>query len=437
MSLDLQHTLVDLAGSVHDDALAARLTAQVGPMVGRIRRRRAARATAVGALSAATVAAMAVGVVALANRGGGGLLGPATKAPQPPAPVVHDGEPLECNDALPDALVSDTALAVAGETATNTDDGSGLLTTLRWWAPGPEEVTYAEASVDVAIARDGLVVGVASSEWPTEPPTEDVTLGSTETGTLGGFASALPVTACGGDTPLEAGSYRVVATVTLTARDGRTWRASAGPWPLTIGPAPVAGDVGAAVDAAAEEAEAAVQEIIAAAPGNTDVVPFGTCGTIVPPVTEDDPLILELDLDSGSGMLYAPGDPIDAVTILDSYRGRTVLANVPDAGATVVLVRDGVVVGRAAPADGGDVMLLETAPDAPNVLHGTGSVELCGLPGADAPDVLLPAGIYQAYAVLPVTLKEVTEADGTARSVSDTIVVRSEPVDVIVQEPRG
>ena len=422
MSIDLQHSLSDLAGSVHDDALTARLTAQVGPMVSRIRRRRAARATAVGAVSMGTVAAMAVGAVALVNRGDP-TPGPADGGPQT-GTLPHDGDALECGDAVPEALKSDAALALAGETPTTTAYGTDLMTTLRWWAPGTEEVTYTDARVDLALASDGVVVGVAGDEWPGEPPAQEVTLGSTETGTLGAFASRLAVEPCGGDSPLEPGAYQVVATVTLTSGEGRTWRASAGPWPLTIGTAedPVA----------RAEAEAAVQEIIAASAQVDAEQPFGTCGTVVPALGAAEPLSLELDLDSGSGMRYAPGDLMDAVTILLPTGGRTsVLANLPELGATVVLVRDGVVVGRGAPYED-TTMEVETTTDGQPV-YGYGEVLLCSLPGADAPELALPPGIYQAYAVLPITVLEVTEADGTTRAANDALVLRSQPVDVIVQ----
>lgn len=317
---------------------------------------------------------------------------------------------------------------MAGETPSVTAYGSDLMTTLRWWAPGKEQVRYAEARIDLAVARDGLVVGVASSDWPSEQVADDVTLGSTETGTVGAFASELPVAACGGDTPLDEGEYRVVATITLTAGDGTVWRASTGPWPVTVDPVP------ATDDGADAGGEAAVAEIIAASPQVSTEQPFGTCGTTVPPIGADEPLSLELDLDDGSGMLYTPGDLVDAVTILLPTDGRTsVIANVPELGATVVLVRDGVVVGRGAPADESP-MLLETTTDG-QAIYGTGEVLLCSLPGADAGEIALPAGIYQAYGILPVALKEVTEADGTTRSVSDTLVLRSQPVDVIVQAP--
>ncbi|GEN80083.1 hypothetical protein [Actinotalea fermentans] len=134
-------------------------------------------------------------------------------------------------------------------------------------------------------------------------------------------------------------------------------------------------------------------------------------------------------------MQYAPGDLIDAVTILLPTGGRTsVVAAMPETGATVVLTRDGVVVGRGAQLDDTSTPV-ETTPDA-QVFYGTGEVLLCSLPGADAPELDLPPGIYQAYAVLPVTLQQVTEADGTTRAVSDTLVLRSQPVDVIVEAPR-
>src|SRR5690606_729997 len=132
-------------------------------------------------VSMGTVAAMAVGAVALANRGGGSIPGPATQVPAPPAPVAHDGEPLECDDALPAELLSDSALAVDGELPSSMAYGSDLMTTLRWWAPGAEQVRYSDARIDIALVQGDVVVGVASSEWPPEPPVDEVELGSTET----------------------------------------------------------------------------------------------------------------------------------------------------------------------------------------------------------------------------------------------------------------
>lgn len=415
MTLDLQHQLADLAASVDDDALTERLTVQVEPMVTRIRRRRAARATATGALSLGSVAAVALGAVALIDLGSGGETRPAATVPAT-APA-HDGAPLACGQQLPETLVGDDALAFTGETTSNVDPGGDLLATLRWWSTGAEEITYSSARVDVAVVRDGVVVGVAGEALPLG--TEPVTLETTETGTLGSFAAGLPLAGCDGDA-LAAGSYRVVATVTL-AGQGETWRASAGPWPLTVASAP---------SGAATDAEARVQEILAAAAADAASLPFGQCGSVVPDA-ESWPLTLELDLDSGSGMRYAPGERLQGVALLGASGVRSARAQVPDAGPTVVLVRDGVVVGGTVPAEGRTRLLSVTA-SGPQVLATGGVAEVCALPGA-AGAVGLPAGIYQAYAVVPVTLDRVVAEDGTEDASGGEVVVHSRPVDVIVQ----
>ena len=65
----------------------------------------------------------------------------------------------------------------------------------------------------------------------------------------------------------------------------------------------------------------------------------------------------------------------------------------------------------------------------------TGQLSLCGIPQTDAAQNGLPAGVYQAYAVLEVMLQEVTEAGGEAYSITELIAVRSNPVDVLIGVP--
>lgn len=431
MTIDLQLSLADLAGTVDDDELVSRLTAQVGPMVSRIRRRRAARTAATGAVSLGTVAAVTAGAFAFVNREAGGDAPPATQGPAPTAAGRHDGAPLACDDVIPQTLTGDAGLELAGEVPATMYQGEDLMASLRWWAPGERPVRYTRSQVDVAVVQDGVVVAVATD---TGAPGEEVELGSTETGTAGTFASSLPLSSCGGAAgPLDPGRYQVVATVTLTADDGTAWRASAGPWALTLTPA------GDADTTAAAEAQAAVQDIIDAAPQVSAEHPFGTCGSSVPPDaagTGDSPtdaLELELDLDSGTGLRYAPGDEVEGITILTPADGRqVVIGDFPEVGATVVLTRGGVVVGRG--ADRADALApLEVTPDA--VVHyGVGEVRLCSLPGADAPEIDLPPGFYQAYAVLPARLHASTDAGGATQDLGGAdVVVHSPPVDVIVQ----
>lgn len=419
MTLDLQHSLTDLARSVADEALTERLTVQVGPMVSRIRRRRAARVATAGTLGIGAVAAAAVAAVALVDPGGHPAPGPAGQTVAT-APVAHDGAPLACGDVLPDDLVGDPTVAVAGETTANVAADGELLTTLRWWAAGWQTVSYTQAHVDLAVARDDVVVAVAEVE--PQVPAGGVELGRTETGTPGQVAAAVAPEPCDGEA-LAPGSYRVVATLTLTAADGTVRTATAGPWPLTLSPA------GAGAPSAAE---AAVQAILDAS-ADLQAAP-GTCGAPVPSLTGDELLALELDLGSGSGMRHASGASVDAVALLTATGGRTVHARLAESGPTVVLARDGVVVGGTLP-DGGHAASLSFTDD-PRPFFTAGVADICALPGEATPRTGLPSGIYQAYAVVPVTIERVIEADGTATETAQTVVVHSLPVDVIVQAGR-
>jgi hypothetical protein len=57
------------------------------------------------------------------------------------------------------------------------------------------------------------------------------------------------------------------------------------------------------------------------------------------------------------------------------------------------------------------------------------------IPQTDAVGLPLPAGDYQAYAVLEVALKEVTEADGAAVWRSDLVTIVSAPAAVTITAP--
>ena len=115
-------------------------------------------------------------------------------------------------------------------------------------------------------------------------------------------------------------------------------------------------------------------------------------------------------------------------------RGRAVIGNAPTAGALIVLTRDGVVVGRGYRA-AGDVDMLDLAADQTATVPATGVFSLCTIPQTDAAQDGLPAGMYQAYAVMDVMLQEVTEAGGEAASVTKLVAVRSNPVDITVGVP--
>lgn len=411
LSVDLHGSLDDLARSVHDDELTRRLTAQVRPMVGRVRRRRAARATAVGAVSMGTVAAMTVGAVALANRGGGSsVIPPATDAP------TEQGYDATCGQTLPPLPEQpDDALHLVGEAGPVAAYGEPVplrLTTI-WGLSALEART---SPVEVAVVdADGVVVATGTADAET-------------VGVMAGIDpaadAAVELAACGGDTPLPAGDYRLVATVTFELSDGtvRTVVSDALPFTVTDGTAP--GD-----DVQVEAAEA-VADILAGSYEADAERPFGTCGSRVP---TGDERILTIDLELPAGP-YAPGALVEGDSWVRPTGDDTVLANGPAVASMVVLVRDGVVVAGG-PFASEHVSLTTYTAANPYPLPARGLVQLCSLPGADAPELPLPAGTYQAYAVIDVALKEVQHPDGTAESRSETVRVRSEPVEVVLARP--
>ncbi|HEY3436218.1 MAG TPA: hypothetical protein VGK35_00905, partial [Actinotalea sp.] len=75
MTVDLEQSLAELAGSVHDDGTADRMNGQVRSMVTRIRRRRATRHAVTGAVGVGAAAAVTFGGLQLARP---------DRVPQPP-----------------------------------------------------------------------------------------------------------------------------------------------------------------------------------------------------------------------------------------------------------------------------------------------------------------------------------------------------------------
>ena len=427
MTIDLESSLDQLARSVHDDGVAERMTGQVQHMVAQIRRRRAARYTATGLVSMGTVAAVAVAGVQLAGR-------TATPGPVATQPDTPAGAWPQCGQAAPDvpAVTADTpaGLYVEGSAGPEAVAGDPVSVTLRLVNDGANAVSLDAATPTAfAVVADGLVVATAG--WPAET-------GAIEPGVIQETSGPIDLVACGGDTPLEPGDYQMFAAVTLMLADG-PHALAAGPWPFTIteaGPTDAtdhAGDERAAI--ARAEAEARAAEILhrvdalvteAAARATT----FPTCGSIVP---SGDDLPLGIDLALGATP-FAPGDTVQMDVTVRTTRGRAVIGNAPTAGALIVLTRDGVVVGRGYRA-AGDVDMLDLAADQTATVPATGVFSLCTIPQTYAAQDGLPAGMYQAYAVMDVMLQEVTEAGGEAASVTKLVAVRSNPVDITVGVP--
>jgi hypothetical protein len=415
--LDLPRSLADLAASVHDDALTARLTRQVGPMVTRVRRRRAARAGAAAATAVGTVACVAVAAMAL---GGGGVVGPAPVPPASQAPTAQGADgavDLTCgaqvaqDDLRPHVSgLEITSLRLRDAEAASAE-ALGVGVRLRNDDAAP---VTGDVPVRVAVVADGAVVATGTLTW------HDVALAP---GGERGVEEEVTLEACDGSALTPGGAFALAVAVSVPLPGGTAAHLSAGLLPFTVAESP---------GGATAEQRAALDAILDAAPVDA---PFGACGTRVPQIPADAPLSLEIDLDDGSGLTVTPGGEIEAITVLWAGEGlRRVVAEVPVDGATVVLARDGVVVGRSAPG-GGETAALPVGASDPQVMWGSGAALLCSLPGADGPALPLPPGTYQAYAVLEVRVTQVVREDGTTEARDDVLVVRSEPLDLTVLAP--
>ena len=403
MSIDLETSLAELARSVHDDAVATRMSGQVRHMVTRIRRRRAARHAATGVLSVGTLAAAVVGGLHLADRSG---------APLPPAGTSSPSTPLvfqipECGDPTTESP-GPGGPTVSAELPAAVALGTELEATLRIDAHGAEILGSAGTAW---VARDGVVVSTS--------------LGVAEA-TLEEGAERHRITAslvsCDTGEPLSPGDYQMYFGQQVMTSESNGWvDVTSGPWPFVIGP-----DDRAELAEQAEQFELQAQlDALLAQPPSSD--PFPSCGSAVPD-GDDLPLALDLTL---AEQVYPAGELVQTQATVHTTAGRTVIANAPTSGALIVLVRDGVVVGRGY-WDPEDVDILDLGPDDTQVVPAIGRLSLCTTPLTEAGGPDLPDGAYQAYAVMEVMLKEITEASGDAYSITELIAARSAPVDITV-----
>lgn len=393
MSIDLERSLDELARSVHDDALADRLNGQVYRMVAQIKRRRAARYTGTSVIGMSAAAAVVVGGLQLAERDGTAPV--ATEAPDPgPAPTCGDPGP---------AATEAADLVLEAQVAEAVPYGSPLPLQLFLFNVLSMSVN-GYSQVAISVVQDGVVVGTAEAD--------PVMFGLTDG--VDPAVSELAVTACGGDTPLGDGDYTLVATVHLDLADGTTRTAVSEPVSFTIAGDPLrSGDENAA--------QQALDEVLAAAETTTES--FGTCGSLVE-TTAVPPLALDLALDART---YAAGESFTTqvgVRATDTTPSGVLLtANAPQ----VVLTRDDVVVARGSVGD--DAVPIDLGADGTTTLEMPAGFFLCSLPGADAPEVPLPAGTYEAYATFTLTVDDPTADDEVPW---EPVVVRSEPVDVTI-----
>ncbi|WP_024285827.1 hypothetical protein [Cellulomonas sp. KRMCY2] len=446
MNIDLEDSLAELARSVGDGA-TARMTGQVHRMVSQVRRRRATRYAAQGAVGIGAAAAVAFGGIQLAGR---------TGTPDPAATTdpfdVDDvdtvrslcGEPAPTTPAvtaeasatwhLTGELSSPVPAGAAVEVSTTLVDGESRL------------VTQGEAttvSLTLMVVADGVVVAQTTTAYPDDPaerpgsdPQDYVISRDVHDFIACGSGSA-------GDA-LPAGEYTLVAEQALLLADGTTpVEVTGGPWPFTITEA----DPDAVAEAEAAAAQRAVEAMLAQdqlraqqavdailAEAATWGVESPGCGWAVE-ADPASPLALTIVSDAttsvGGAFLQLEAD----LTTID---GAHVIGNAGSRVARLVLARNGVVVG-ATYWDPADSTPVDVGPDSPMTLPLVGHLDVCSRhltqPTDNTAGPALPPGTYQAHAVLDVMLKEVTTADGEATSRSDLVRAVSEPFDVTVTAP--
>lgn len=380
----------------------------VGVLTARVRRRRAVRTGATGALGALAVAAVAVGATALTD----------DRGTTPPPGQSADGAAAftpRCGDVVAlDALQPESqGLTLAAPELANPVVVAG----------GPIDVTVAltydgstrrewdvQQYLQLAVLQEGTVVATG-----TMPFVETVSSGRFTSG------QTVPLWPCAATEDLT-GEYDLVATVVLAdPGDPDVVELSAGPAALTVVPAP---------ESAEEErrqAEVALAEVVAAARTARDDAAVGACGTRMPEVT-DPYLGLEVEVSS----FAQAGEPVYGTGSLTSRDRLTVVGDTPMSEVRLVLTRDGVVVGRGQYVADVASSLVVDGHD-PQRFPAVGDAVICRLPGADGPTLPLPAGTYQAYGFLEVSVSEVqAPGDTFPTAVTGTRTVVTEPVDVVV-----
>ena len=367
------------------------------------------------------VAAVAIGAVALNGRtpatdpttvGGTGTptADPLTVSPTPGTDPIPVGGAMNCGDGAPETLLPEVGGVSLGVELPNTWREGDVFV-----LPGQVDASGGAAeltghAVIVALLADGTVQ--ASGGAVLNLATGD---GRLPVGTP--FVAELILEPCGNER-LPAGEYTAVASMLYEVDDGRSGILQVG-GPITV-------TEWTADPAAEAAAEAAVAEILAATQRGVSGPP-GTCGTtITPGAFADDSLRV------GLSMTYRPERPrpqsFYGHAFMDNIGSHTVATRPRPEGTAIVLTRDGVVVAigtRVTPwIDSGP---LTAEPGSGWGLTTAESFAVCALPGSNAPDVPLPAGDYQGWAVLTAGL---TDLDGPVAGTTREVTVVSEPVDV-------
>ncbi len=423
MNVDLEQSLDRLARSVGDDVAAERLGGQVHHMVARIRRRRAARRTATGVVGVGAAAAVAVGGVQVFERLGG--------SPQPVGPATWDAEAWGCGPtpAIP-ADASDLRIDVDHNATATSGTSLGVDTYVN--AAGHAGLTF-DAAPTVVLARDDVVVtepAIVVIRQNSHPP-QDIL--------------ELDLSSCAFDgAPLPDGEYELLVTQTVGTSEGDVELFSSSPVMILGGepssspepteptepdePTSSPDDPPATLTPEQADAAEQIEAWIASPVANPDGI-MPRCGAEAVLDDGSTPLVLDDPLDGPA--IQPDRDGYFQTTATMRTRGdQYVIGNAAGAGATLVLMREGVVVGYQW-LDSEDEIDVDLQPGQTLEIPFRGNQLLCDTgEGGTGPALRLPPGTYQATAVVDVMLKEVGVVGGGAESVTRTVPVMSEVFDI-------
>lgn len=419
MTIDLGSELSSIARSVHDDGASERMSAQVNHMVGRIRRRRAVRHTATGAVGVGAAAAVTLGGFQLAGRDG--VTAPAISPTATSMPTVTGFG--ECGTTITDPNIgADPVLGLDGiVTDVDEADGTQPLAIVDVSFTGETGSLASIGEVRMVVARDGVVVGPLGELVLTResfPPS---------------YTFQQPLVSCEDGAALPDGEYEIYALQELGTQDPGPTSILGGPWSVTVPtsepvePTPSADDTASSTDP-----QAALDALLANPVPNPDLL-FPICGTVAADALDDGMPPLELDL-TESELTLPSGAAYSSTVQLKTTLGRHVIGNASP-NATLVVLRDGIVVGYQF-LDAGDATFVDLADGQTMDFTVLGTMSLCGTgEGGSGPLVPLPAGDYRFQASMDVMVKEIGEPDGSAESVTFTMPAVSEVGYLTVTPP--
>ncbi|MCL3861381.1 hypothetical protein [Actinotalea sp. K2] len=411
MSIDLERALLQIAGSVHDDATTARMSGQVHHMVTRIRRRRAARHTAQGVVGVAAVAA----VVLAGAQGLGGrdtaLAPSATEEPQQEDPSNGSEQASDLETCFPLDLAEGAGigLTAGAEAIAPVALGENLDVQLTLTGTGETATDISTLTPEIVVTLDGRPVGARNAMEGTD------TVDALEPGETQIYRVLHNLADCSGTTLLPPGAYEAYAVGQRGDDPASIYLG--GPWPFSVHERSPEEE---AVVSLTADSERVLAEILA----NPNPAPFPACGSEVWLDDGQPPLLLDLDLPPAT---YAPGADVTGRVTLRTTEERHVVArtSVP----TLVLAKDGVVVARSVADD--LTVLTDLTAGATSSQEVEGSLHLCT---TEPRSLRLPAGTYQAYGVVEGELTEVTYPDGTTEGpLAGLLAANYIPAEVVVE----